>query len=272
MLVSKGLHGTTVRATDYDRCPQRGWTKSMPQLLQDSSRTEEPQFVPMTDVPAESTASASDNRPSFVDVTEQFNKKTLRTSLHWTGRLRDPLGDALARIKARDERPGTIEHAPQATQRDTSDPIAESVFPSILPMHELNAGLSHEELTLADCGNRRKFPRRRSECRVAIVRRSETEGLTPQQIDWLLESGRAIGRLKNLSQLGICLILASTIASETEVLLRITNDDIGRHVDVTALVIGSQAGNSGTFTIHCRTLRDFTLDELQDLGQPVLFS
>jgi hypothetical protein len=203
-------------------------------------------------------------------VTGHFNHKTQRTSQHWTGRLRDPLGDALARIKARSQHPAPVGQASKAVQRENSDSVVEFSFRATLPMRERNQIEISEQSTPSDCSNRRKFPRRRSECNVSIVRRSETAGLTPQQIDWLLESGRAIGRLKNLSQLGICLVLASVIAAETEVLMRITNDEIGRHVDITAQVIGSQAAHSGTFTIHCRTLRDFTLDELQDLGQPIL--
>lgn len=119
-----------------------------------------------------------------------------------------------------------------------------------------------------DKGNRRRFPRRHSECRVAIVYRSETTGLTPQQIDWLLKSGRTTGQLQNISQLGICLMLSSEIPAETEVLLRISNDQLKRSVDMSAKVLRSQAVQPGNFSIHCQTLRDFTLDELQDLGQP----
>lgn len=249
----------------------------MPQLLHESFLSEQQFFdlatsaqseFPRSDLPRE----AAESRPTI-----QFNSKTPRELNHWTKRLRDPLGDALARIKSGNHaRAQEAPPAPEPETRTTSSKQAataiasiEVQFPITVPM-SLSQDVAGDHDTAAKAGNRRKFPRRQSECSVAIVPRSETVGLTPRQIDCLLESEPTIGRLQDLSQIGICLLHSSDIAADSEVLLRIVNDKLGRQIDVSARVIRCLSVRHGVFSIHCRTLRDFTLDELQDLGQPLL--
>src|SRR5205085_1704620 len=103
--------------------------------------------------------------------------------------------------------------------------------------------------------DRRMFPRRQSECSVTLVFRRETQRLTPREIDWLLQTGSLRGRLLDISQTGLCLLWNEQIPDNAEVVLRISNPQLNRHVDATARVINSKPGGHGRFSIHCRVVR-----------------
>jgi hypothetical protein len=247
----------------------------MPELLQATCLTEQQFFELATSTQHNSVRSEIAPHSSVPDTSKRFASGNCGATYHWTKRLRDPLGDALARIKSGNQQAKSSEHATNETAPSTVEQSALSAtsiqpeLPVTLPMFAAEDATCDSVTPASDHVNRRKFPRRHSECRVALVRRSETDGLTPQQIDWLLDSGRSIGRLQDLSQLGICLLLKHDIPAETEVLLRISNEKLGRPVDVSADVIRSLPAHPGAFSIHCQTQRNFTLDELQDLGQPI---
>jgi hypothetical protein len=247
----------------------------MPELLQETCLTEQQFFELATSTHHNSIRSEVSPQAPEPDTNKRFVSGTGGATYHWTKRLRDPLGDALARIKSGNQPAKSSEHATNESTPSAVELSAPSVtsiqpeLPVTLPMFTAENVTCDSVAPTSDHMNRRKFPRRHSECRVMVVRRSETVGLTPQQIDWLLDSGRAIGRLQDLSQLGICLLLKHDIPVDTEVLLRISNEKLGRPVDVSANVIRSQPAHPGTYSIHCQTQRNFTLDELQDLGQPI---
>ncbi|MDB5384936.1 MAG: hypothetical protein JWM11_582 [Planctomycetaceae bacterium] len=245
----------------------------MPDLLQETFLNEQ-QFVDLAAYAQPGFQRSELPKPApELESASQFKFTIPRESRHWTKRLRDPLGDALARINSGNRSDLFVESVAATTKESgaiqSSDPVPlfQSEFPETLSMFAPASNTAVHSPIRNGQENRRKFPRRQSECRVTVVRRSETVGLTPQKIDWLLESGATHGRLQNLSQLGICLLLTHELPAETEVLLRIANEKLGRYVDVTAHVVRSQLTQSGTFSIHCRSLRDFTRDELQDLGQ-----
>ncbi len=105
---------------------------------------------------------------------------------------------------------------------------------------------------------------------MTLLERHETNRLTPQEIDWWLQSSRTVGRLIDISQTGLCMQFDREITKDTEVLLRISNQQLNRQLDSVAKVISSSPIAPGKFSVHCRTLHDFTLAELQDLGRPVI--
>lgn len=207
-----------------------------------------------------------------------------RKSAHRAKRFQDPLGDALVRInRSVNPDPCVPPDAASPLNGDSqvvSVPVVveseECAIPTesvplanreILPMFDTADSTTVHPESTDSANERRKFPRRRSECRVSIVSRADTEDLTPREIDWILESGHSVGRLQDLGQLGICLLLRKEIPEGTEVILRITNEQIQRNVDMSARILRTQVNRPGLYSIHCQTLRDFTLDELQDLGQ-----
>lgn len=215
--------------------------------------------------------------PTLPSESAQAPKFMTQQAVHWTKRFRDPLGEALTRISLAKNSPNGIDTTVALQQQMAeSEEAAESdasilpLPPVTLPMFDTAQDSAVHTGLHGESDNRRRFPRRHSECRVAIVQRVETLELTPRETDWLLESGRSVGRLQDLSQLGICLLLDREIPAGTEVLLRIANEQIQRSVDMSARVVRCQPARPGTYSIHCQTLREFTLDELQDLGQPIL--
>ena len=194
---------------------------------------------------------------------------------HWTRRLPDPLGAALNKLR---KTRTTLDDVAAAAETWVPQPIPTAAtpvpHPAVPPAPATAFEVSSEEpselpipMSVAD---RRRFPRRSSECTVTVVERSETEQLTPREIDWLLQSGRDVGRLLDLSQTGLCLLLDHDVAVDSEVILRISNEQLNRHVDASAKVVRSYRTGQGRFSVHCKALHEFTLDELQDLGRPVV--
>lgn len=153
-----------------------------------------------------------------------------------------------------------VDFTDRADSKDSSDCHA-----SILPLPLRSSALADESPGHSD---RRRFPRRSSECAVALIERHQTSQLTPQEIDWLLQSSRHVGRLLDISQTGLCLLLDCELQNGTEVLLRISNHDLNRHVDSSATVLRSQSAGHGKVSVHCAVQREFSLDQLQDLGRP----
>ena len=207
------------------------------------------------------------------------NQATFRLrqqTTHWTRRLPDPLGAALLKLRSTRTTLEAVDAASASWERAQTFPA-----PSISPQRVAEAELSCRELpsqsddqagsTIPVSGeDRRAFPRRQSECLVTVLHRYETRHLKPRETDCLLQNGRVVGRLLDISQTGLCLMLGEVIADNSELVLRISNQQLNRHVDASAQVIHSQHVGHGRFSIHCRVLRDFTLSELQDLGRPLI--
>lgn len=197
---------------------------------------------------------------------------------HWSQRVRDPLGAALQRLQEHRSVLEVLEATAESVQTSSLKSAApESVAPesvesedaemsaAIIPIKPLNSISTAKSYVGLE---RRRFPRRQSECEVALIGRQETHELTPQETDWLLRPSRQVGRLLDISQTGLCMLLDVDVAVGSEVLLRISNHQLNRHVDNAAKVVRSQPAGHGRVCVHCQVLQDFTLDQLQDLGRP----
>ena len=192
---------------------------------------------------------------------------------HWTRRLNDAVGTALQKLKSPQ---GALEGSAQScvepvTVSDSSENSGATSQPEML----LQA-LAFENEQQADAPavlselDRRGFPRRSSECSVAVLERSQTEELTPQEIDRWLAAGGTTGKVLDISQTGLCLQLQREIASDTEIVLRVSNQKLNRHVDTAARVVHSRYIGQGRYSIHCCVLNPLTVADLQDLGRPPL--
>lgn len=201
---------------------------------------------------------------------------------HWSRHLPDPLGAALNKLRRTrttlDDVAAAADSWGQSPPPSAATPASLLVEQADLPTATTDPG-SHPELPAAaeselpiaiPAVDRRRFPRRSSECLVTVVERSATAELTPREVDWMLQSSRDAGRLLDLSQTGLCLLLDHDLAIDSEVLLRISNPQLDRYVDASAKVVRSYRTGQGRYSIHCQALNDFTLDELQDLGRPVV--
>ena len=214
---------------------------------------------------------------SQADFPDFTKVRSLRAGTHPASRVNDPLGNALLRlhgqrhvIELMESAVSTRENAEVSATATLADESSEThpveQAPEILPITSL-----HSESAKSTGGlERRRFPRRQSECAVAVIDRQRAAGLTPQQVDWLLQASREVGRLIDISQAGLCLLTSGDLKVGSEVLLRISNYHLNRHVDNTATVIRAQATGHGQVTVHCVVQREFTLDQLQDLGRAPL--
>lgn len=196
---------------------------------------------------------------------------------HWSQRVRDPLGAALLRLKTHHSAIEVLEATaasvplppPQSVGLATAEPSDAEMSAVIIPIKLLN---SMDESGPYIGAERRRFPRRQSECEVALIDRQQTNELTPQEIDWLLRSSRQVGRLLDISQTGLCLLLDAEVSPGSEVLLRISNHQLNRNVESAARVVRSQPAGHGRVCVHCQVLQDFTRDQLQDLGRPLFLN
>ena len=270
-----GLRENDHSPEEAETAADRDWDDAMLELINGTSLTEqEVQAVakPQPTMPAQKSRQTQD---------VQAPAPVVRQSTHWTRHFRDPLGEALTRIysganrsadetsRSTDNSVAPVAESPAIQVSEASQPaVVHHIedIPATLPMFGEMQSVAAPSAGNAQKENRR-FPRRSSECRVAVVCRDETRDLTPRETDCLLESGLSLGRLQDLCQLGICVLVHKNIPEGTEVLLRMTNEKIGRSVDMSARVVQSQSPKPGIFSLHCQTLREFTLDELQDLGQ-----
>ncbi len=189
---------------------------------------------------------------------------------HWSQRVKDPLGKALLRLHGQRDILDLMESAVPAVEKvqpvvEAPDVAVDDSTESIFPLQQIQTPSLVEPSSGSE---RRRFPRRQSECSVTLVERAQTLELTPRETDWLLQSSRAVGQLLDISQTGLCLLVEKDLAIGSEVLLRISNPQLQRTVDSAATVVRSQPSGAGRFSIHCVVLREFTLDQLQDLGRP----
>lgn len=228
----------------------------------------------MSDVSTELEVTASELPPGWGDRKPR-QVPVRQLAGHWSQRVRDPLGTALLRLNTQRSALDVLETAavpvqPAAPQSGVLNRIDQEHVESSPVTLPLQPPEVTDILSSYDGSERRRFPRRQSECEVTLIDREKTHELTPQETDWLLKSSCQVGRLLDLSQSGLCLLLDTGISAGTEVLLRISNHRLNRHVDSAAKVVRSQPAGHGRFCVHCQVLQDFTLDQLQDLGRPLV--
>lgn len=194
---------------------------------------------------------------------------------HWSERVRDPLGAALLRLNTQQSALDVLEATAESVQSSPPKSVVmnrvdqEHVESPPTVLSPQPSGSTDVSQTFAG-SERRRFPRRQSECEVTLIDRQQTLDLTPQETDLLLRSSSQVGRLLDLSQTGLCLLQDVDVALGSEVLLRISNHQLNRHVDSAAKVVRSQSAGHGRFCIHCEVLQGFSLDQLQDLGRPLI--
>lgn len=115
--------------------------------------------------------------------------------------------------------------------------------------------------------DRRKLPRRESECQVVVCPCTTEDRLTADRISWLLHAAQLKGTLVDVSMSGISLCLAEPLAADSKILLRITNRTIDEHVDTSAVVLRSQATPDGDWNIVCRFNKNLTFEQIHVVGR-----
>jgi hypothetical protein len=125
------------------------------------------------------------------------------------------------------------------------------------------AGLSSEQ----SAAERRKLPRRESECIVSVWPCRGEERLTGDRISWLLHSTKLKGRLMDVSMSGVAFHLTESLPAESRILLRIANRTIDKQVDTTAVVLRSRAARDGGWDLVCRFEKNLTFEQIHTVGR-----
>eukprot|EP00913_Durusdinium_trenchii_P028401 g26629.t1 len=86
-------------------------------------------------------------------------------------------------------------------------------------------------------GNRRTYPRRLSECQVAIHRCQRDAPVRWVEKDWLLHASKTHGFLRDISMSGVSLTVAERFEAGDVLMLRISNPKLGTSVDTAGRVV-----------------------------------
>ncbi len=115
--------------------------------------------------------------------------------------------------------------------------------------------------------DRRKLPRRESECQLAVYPCTTEERLTADRIAWLLHATQLKGTLVDVSMSGISFCLSEPLAADARILLRIKNRTIDEHVDTTAVVLRSRVAADGDWNVVCRFNKNLTFEQIHVVGR-----
>lgn len=115
--------------------------------------------------------------------------------------------------------------------------------------------------------DRRKLPRRESECTVSICLCRGEERLTGERISWLLHAAKLKGRLIDVSMSGVAFRLSEALPAGSRILLRIANRIIDKQVDTQAVVLRSRAASDGSWDLICRFSKNLTFEQIHTVGR-----
>ncbi len=115
--------------------------------------------------------------------------------------------------------------------------------------------------------DRRRLPRRESECAVDIYPFSGNERLSSDRIVWMIHAADMHGQLIDVSMSGVALHLAEPLAPATRIALRMTNRSLNRHVDALAKVLRCSPDADGGWSIVCRFDKNLTFEQIHLIGR-----
>jgi len=115
--------------------------------------------------------------------------------------------------------------------------------------------------------DRRRFPRRTSQCGVIVHPYKNGEPINRQQTAWTLHSSRLKGELIEISFSGVAFWLPCPLEPLSRAMLRITHPRLDDGLDVAVKVLRSSSMDQGRWEIACRLEERLTLAQIQAVSR-----
>jgi hypothetical protein len=115
--------------------------------------------------------------------------------------------------------------------------------------------------------DRRAFPRHDSRCVVSAVAVADDSPVSVGEHAWRLHASPLRGPLIDISMTAVAFLLSEPIAQGQDVLIRLSNQQLDKHVDARARVVRTTQEDGGRWKTVCRFHRQLPLEQIHDLSK-----